>query len=300
MVVAMPPTMHHVTPAGTPTLDDSFEVCRKLNKQSGTTYYWSTHLLPAVKRPHVHALYGFCRYADDIVDDLGSSATVEQRAAALAEFGDQFFVDFEAGRSEHPVLKAVVHTVHAFRIDPSCIRRFLDSMTMDLSIDSYETYADLEHYMDGSAAVIGEMMLPILEPTDIRAFGHARDLGNAFQLTNFFRDVNEDLDRGRVYIPQEDLRRFGADPWARKVTPEWIALMKFEIERCRDLYRSADLGAAMLPQSSERCIRAARDLYSGILGKIEEANYDVFSARVRVSTPRKLAMAFKLAAPQRR
>ena len=153
--------------------------------------------------------------------------------------------------------------------------------------------------MDGSAAVIGEMMLPILEPRDIeRARPHARDLGNAFQLTNFLRDVDEDLDRGRVYIPREDLHRFGADPELRQVTPAWVELMKFEIARCRQLYGSADLGIAMLPASSRRCIRAARDLYSGILVKIEEADYDVFSKRVRVSTAKKLAMAARLVNPR--
>jgi 15-cis-phytoene synthase len=286
-------------PSGPVTLDESYELNRQLNKASGTTYYWSTHLLPAVKRPHVHALYGLCRYADDIVDDLGSTASVPARADALQAFGDRFFTDYERGRSEHPVLKAVVHTVRAFDINPDCVRRFLRSMTLDLSVATYETYADLEDYMDGSAAVIGEMMLPILEPSDDAAFQHARDLGNAFQLTNFFRDVAEDLDRGRVYIPQEDLRRFGADPHARVVTPAWKELMAFEIERCNGLYRSADLGVAMLPPSSQRCIAAARDLYSGILGKIEEADYDVFSSRVRVSGYRKLAMAFKLVKPNR-
>jgi 15-cis-phytoene synthase len=285
-------------PTGPITLDQSYEVNRQLNKASGTTYYWSTHLLPSVKRHHVHALYGLCRYADDIVDDLGSSASVEQRAEALRLFGDRFFTDYQAGRSEHPVLKAVVHTVRAFDIDPDCVRRFLASMTMDLSVADYATYADLEHYMDGSAAVIGEMMLPILEPTSSAAFQHARDLGNAFQLTNFLRDVNEDLDRGRVYIPQEDLNRFGADPWLRRVTPEWISVMRFQIDRCNTLYASADKGVAMLPVSSQRCIAAARELYSGILGKIEAANYDVFSQRVRVSGARKLAMAAKLLKPQ--
>jgi 15-cis-phytoene synthase len=286
-------------PTGPVTLDESYEVNRQLNKASGTTYYWSTHLLPAVKRHHVHALYGLCRYADDIVDDLGSTASVDSRAAALAEFGDRFFADYETGRSEHPVLKAVVHTVRAFDIDPDCVRRFLKSMTMDLSVPTYPTFAALEEYMDGSAAVIGEMMLPILEPRDAAAFGHARDLGNAFQLTNFFRDVNEDLDRGRVYIPQEDLTRFGADPWLRRVTPEWKELMRFQIDRCNRLYESADKGVSMLPPSSQRCIAAARELYSGILGKIEAADYDVFTERVRVSGARKLAMAFKLVTPER-
>jgi 15-cis-phytoene synthase len=282
------------------TLDESYEICRELNKRYGTTYYWSAHLLPAIKRPHVHALYGLCRYADDIVDDLGSTATVEQRAATLKTFGDRFFEDYSAGRSEHPVLKAVVHTIRAFDIDPDCVRRFLRSMTMDLSVATYETYADLRVYMDGSAAVIGEMMLPVLEPRDMdRAKPHARDLGDAFQLTNFLRDVDEDLERGRVYIPQEDLRRFGADPARRIADGPWRDVMQFEIARCRELYVSADFGVDMLPASSQRCIRAARDLYSGILEKIEAANYDVFTERVRVTTARKLAMGFKVVRPRR-
>ena len=96
--------------------------------------------------------------------------------------------------------------------------------------------------MDGSAAVIGEMMLPILEPLDAAAFLPARHLGLAFQLTNFLRDVDEDLDRGRVYLPQEDLDRFGVDPWTRSVTPAWVELMRFEIDRARQLYRAADAG----------------------------------------------------------
>ncbi len=282
------------------TLDESYEVCRQLNKKSGTTYYWSTNILPRVKRHHVHALYGFCRYADDIVDDMASTATVDERAAALKAFGDQFFTDLAVGRSNHPVLKAVVHTVRAFEIDPDCIARFLRSMTMDLSVSSYETYADLQFYMDGSAAVIGEMMLPILEPRDLAAAKpHARDLGDAFQLTNFLRDVAEDLDRDRVYIPQEDLRRFGADPRRRIVDAAWHDVMRFEIARCRQLYVSADFGTAMLPPTSQRCIQAARDLYSGILEKIEEADDDVFTQRVRVTTTRKLAMGFKLVRPRR-
>jgi 15-cis-phytoene synthase len=268
------------------TLDESYEQCRQLNKRYGTTYYWSTYVLPKVKRHHVHALYGFCRYADDIVDDLGPAPS-DVRAKALADFGDRFFADLERGRSDDPVLKAVVHTVRAFDIDPDCFRRFLRSMTMDLTVDRYETWDDLCGYMDGSAAVIGEMMLPILEPLTPDALPHARDLGDAFQLTNFLRDVAEDLDRGRVYLPQEDLRRFGADPAARTVTPEWIELMRFEIERCRALYRSADLGIPLLPPTSAACIRSARVLYSRILDEIEANDYDVFTQRARVPGPKK-------------
>jgi phytoene synthase len=290
----LPPTpTTHLLPTGPVTIAESYALCKEFNKRHGTTYYWSTKVLPADKRPHVHALYGFCRYADDIVDDLGPVPTA-QRQAALASFGDRFFSDLAAGSSTDPVLMAVVDTVRKFPIDPECFRRFLRSMTMDLTVATYETWADLLDYMDGSAAVIGEMMLPILEPHDPAAFGHARDLGNAFQLTNFLRDVNEDLDRGRVYIPQQDVRRFGVDLSQRTCTPEFVELMKFEIARCRDLYTSADIGIAMLPDRSARCIRAARTLYSRILDRIEAQHHDVFAKRVSVPTSQKALMVARL------
>ena len=275
------------------TLDESYARCRELNKRHGTTYYWSTFLLPRVKRHHVHALYGFCRYADDIVDDL-ADVPVADRQRALRDFGDRFFADLACGTSDDPVLKAVVHTVRAFAIEPDCFRRFLRSMAMDLTVATYETFGDLLDYMDGSAAVIGEMMLPILEPSSAVAAPRARDLGIAFQLTNFLRDVGEDLDRGRVYLPQEDLRRFGVHPEERRVSASWRELMRHEIARTRQFYLSADLGVALLPPSSARCIRGARLLYAGILDRIEAADYDVFSRRVRVPTWHKVAVASRV------
>jgi 15-cis-phytoene synthase len=275
----------------TATLDASYEVCRGLHRRHGTTYYWAARLLGAEKRRNVHALYGFCRYADDIVDDLGP-APVEARAAALATLGQQVDRDLAQGRSDHPVLAALVDTVITLEIDPDTITRFLRSMTMDLTVTRYETWDALRGYMDGSAAVIGEMMLPVLEPLDPEAaLGPARTLGDAFQLTNFLRDVGEDLDRGRVYLPVEDLVRFQADPHRRAVTQEWVALMRFEISRARDLYREADRGIDVLPPRSAACVRTARVLYSGILEQIEANGYDVFTTRARVPTPRKVAVA---------
>jgi len=295
--VTTPPTpTTRLLPDGPVTLAESYQLCKEFNKRHGTTYYWSTKVLPPDKRPHVHALYGFCRYADDIVDDLGP-VPIAEREAALASFGERFFRDLANGSSSDPVLMAVVDTVRKFPIDPECFRRFLRSMTMDLTVATYESWEDLLVYMDGSAAVIGEMMLPILEPLDAQAFGHARDLGNAFQLTNFLRDVNEDLDRGRVYIPQEDVRRFSVDLASRVCSPEFVALMRFEIERCRNLYESADLGIAMLPKRSARCIRAARVLYSRILDRIEAQDYDVFTKRASVPTAQKAMMVAGLLLP---
>ena len=275
-------------------LRDAYRCGKALTRRHGTTYYWATLALPAQRRPHVYALYGFCRHADDIVDDLGPVGT-DVRAKALADLGDRFFDDLERGSSEDPVLKAVVHTVRAFDIDPGCFRRFLTSMEMDLTVTAYDTWDDLLAYMDGSAAVIGEMMLPILEPLSPDALEPARDLGNAFQLTNFLRDVAEDLDRGRVYLPQEDLDRFGADPARRAVDRAWRDVMAFEVDRARALYRSADRGIELLPPASARCITAARVLYAEILDRIEEAGYDVFTRRATVPTHRKARVAARLA-----
>jgi 15-cis-phytoene synthase len=283
------------------TLDESYDRCRDLARRYGTTYYWATYALPRVKRHHVWALYAFCRYADDIVDVDGSAAgdtTVGERADGLAAFGKQFFDDWRAGDSDDPVLKAVVHTVRAFGHDPEVFERFLASMTMDLSVSRYETWDDLLGYMDGSAAVIGETMLPLLEPDSPAALEPARSLGLAFQLTNFLRDVDDDLRLGRVYLPQEDLRRFGADPRRRRVDDAWVALMRFEIERCRGLYRDADRGIGMLPPASARCVRAARVLYSRILDRIERHDYDVFASRARVPTWEKLATVGRIAVRQ--
>jgi len=261
------------------TLEESYARCRELNRRYGTTYYLSTFALPRVKRHHVWALYAFCRYADDIVD----AVTVEPggaglpadgtacRALALGSFADRFRTDLAAGASDDPILRAVVHTVRAFGQPADAFDRFLASMEMDLSVTGYDHWDDLVTYMDGSAAVIGELMLPILEPTSPAALEPARDLGLAFQLTNFLRDVAEDLDRGRVYVPREDLDRFGADPARRVVDAPWRDLMRFEIQRCRALYRSADLGIGLLPPASARCVRAARVLYSAILDEIEAA-----------------------------
>ena len=278
------------------TLEAAYAECRAVTRRSGTTYYWSTFVLPPVKRHHVWALYALCRTADDVVDAL-DDRPVAERATALAGLGAALGDALDRGSADDPVLHAVAHTARAFAIDPACFERFLRSMTMDLTIDSYATWDDLLGYTDGSAAVIGEMMLPILEPSSPAALPHARDLGTAFQLTNFLRDVAEDLDRGRLYIPVEDVERFGADPWARRVDESWTRLMAFEIDRCRGLYESADRGIAMLPATSARCVRTARVLYAGILDRIERAGYDVFSSRVRVPTTRKALTAIAAMRP---
>ncbi|HET9871367.1 MAG TPA: phytoene/squalene synthase family protein [Propionibacteriaceae bacterium] len=279
-----------------PVLRAGYRRCADLTRAFGTTYYWGALLLPRARRRHVYAVYALCRLADDIVDD---PATLAQSSAAeirdrLAAFAESFRAALAAGGADDPVMAAVIDTVRLAEIDPECFDRFFAAMAMDLTTTSYETWDDLCGYMEGSAAVIGEMMLPVLQPLDSAAREPARSLGLAFQLTNFLRDVDEDLDRGRVYLPAEDVRGFGVDLAERKVTPEWKALMAFQIERNRGLYATADTGIPMLPPRSARCVGAARVLYAQILDRIEAADYDVFRERIRVPTWRKAATAGRI------
>ena len=187
------------------------------------------------------------------------------------------------------MLPAVLHTVRAFDLDVADFERFLDSMAMDLHTDGYRTYEDLCGYMEGSAAVIGTMMAPILESSDPPAAAeHARQLGLAFQLTNFIRDVAEDLRRGRVYLPAEDLERFGvrrADLATAEATPAVAELLAFEITRARAHYRAAEPGIELLAPSSRPCIRVAFELYGAILEEVERAGYQVLDRRVRGPPP---------------
>lgn len=274
------------------TLDASYKRCKQLNREHGTSYYWATLALPRIKQPHVHALYGLCRYADEIVDAFDDSP-VEERSQRLDELEQLLMTGLARRRSDHLILKAVVSTAGAFDLPDEAFRRFFSAMRTDLHVCSYATYDDLLRYMDGSAAVIGELMLPILEPLHPDARRGARDLGVAFQLTNFLRDVGEDLDRGRVYFPADELNRFGVDTHCRIVTKKWREFCQFQINRMQVLYRSADDAIEMLPPSSAGSIRTARIIYSEILDRIVANDYDVFSKRARVPMARKLTVALR-------
>jgi 15-cis-phytoene synthase len=291
---AEPPGPPGPATAAPDTLTAAYERCRQLNRRHGTSYYLATRLLPGWKRPHVHALYGFARYADEIVDAFDASAHPAQRATALADWGDRFFAALAEPQCADPVLAAVVHTVRSFGIDPADFRAFLTSMAMDLTVTSYASYRDLLGYMEGSAAAIGTMMLPVLEAPDLAwAREPARQLGLAFQLTNFIRDVGEDLRRGRIYLPMADLARFGvtaADLARAEPTPAVRQLLAFECDRARGHYRAALPGVDLLVPSSRPCIRAALELYGGILGEIERSGFRVLRRRVRLSRARRAAI----------
>ncbi|WP_173077731.1 phytoene/squalene synthase family protein [Phytohabitans rumicis] len=275
----------------------AYERCRELHRRHGRTYYLATRLLPRWKRRHVHALYGFTRYADEIVDRTDRSLPAE-RAEQLRAWSDRFLAGLAGAPVDDPLLPAVLHTIAAFDLDRADFATFLGSMAMDLTVTSYPTYTDLLAYMDGSAAAIGTMMLPILGADD-RAVARepARQLGLAFQLTNFIRDVAEDLGRGRTYLPDEDMARFGltrADLIAAAVQGAATApiqkLIEYEVRRARMHYAAAEPGLAMLEPTSRACIRTAFRLYRRILDEIAAADFDVFAGRAVVPGWRKAAV----------
>jgi len=272
-------------------LEASYAECKRLNSLHGKTYYLATLLLPKAKRQYVHALYGFARYADEIVDDLASTLTVQEKADALGVWGAKILQDLKSGKSEDAIGRALIDTVNTFKIPLEHFEAFLHSMTMDLTVQEYQTYEDLVEYVYGSAAVIGLEMVPVLGVLEEGAHECAEKLGIAFQLANFIRDVGEDLDRGRIYLPITELAEHGVTREMleeRVLTPQIISALKFQIARVRQLQAEATPGIQMLAASSRPCIEAASELYCGIVDEVEKIGYDVFNKRAKTSTGRRL------------
>jgi phytoene synthase len=275
-------------------LQQSYAECKRLNALHGKTYYLATLLLPEKKRPYVHALYGFARYADEIVDDLASTLSEEEKATHLRSWGDTVIADIRSGESDDLIGRALVDTVKTFDIPVTYFEAFMKSMEMDLTVTRYRTYEELMEYVYGSAVVIGLEMLPILGYSDERAIPAATALGQAFQLANFIRDIGEDIDRGRIYMPLDDLARFGVSEemlLRRQMTPEIVEAIKYQIQRVRDLQEIAEAGIKYLSPISRPCIRAASELYCGIVDEIEANDYDVFNKRASTSKLRRLRVA---------
>jgi phytoene synthase len=275
-----------------PALRTAYTTCRRLNARHGRTYYLATLLLPAEKRPHVHALYGFARHADEIVDDLLSPLTTAEKARGLDDLARRLRRGDDDG-----ILGALQHTIERWRIPRHLFDDFLASMRMDLETSEYATYEDLMRYVHGSAAVIGLQMVHVLETVPAApntAVGYAADLGIAFQLTNFLRDIGDDLRRGRVYLPKEDLATFGVtrdDLESGVVDARTRRLLAHQVARTREVYRSAEPGIRLLHPTSRDCVRTAFVLYAGILDRIEQADYRVLDRRVAVPPHRRARVA---------
>ncbi|MBF6426805.1 phytoene/squalene synthase family protein [Nocardia cyriacigeorgica] len=310
-------------PAGTTELAAAYRLCRRIAAEHGRTYFLATRLLSAPQRPAVHALYAFARMVDDIVD--GSASTAPPSSATLAAHGLTARLDLiedrlrtaltpgaaaipAAGptdRQRNAILLAVTDTSRRYGIAAEHFWTFLDSMRMDIPgtpafRNRYADMAELNEYMRGSAAAIGLQLLPVLGTVVpvAEAEPAAAALGNAFQLTNFLRDIGEDLDRGRIYLPADELAAFGvddallADCRRRGRTDRRVRrALAHLIAVNRDLYRTADPGIELLAPRVRPAIRTAATLYGAILDQIENSDYAVFDRRAVVPVHRKLRVA---------
>jgi phytoene synthase len=281
-----------------PVLREAYRRCRDINAAHGRTFFLATRLLAPDQRPAVHALYGFARYADDILDEIDPNLDSAARAQQLQRLADQFF-----GVPDHldePVLAAVRHTVRCYGIASELFDDFLRSMRMDLTVTDYPDRSALELYMRGSAEAIGLQMLPILgtvTPAE-EAAPHAAALGRAFQLTNFLRDVDEDLARDRVYLPADELASHGVDrdllTWCHdnhRTDTRVRRALQAQHEITRRTYVFAAKGIPMLAPRSRPCVATAMQLYSEILDCIEDCDFAIFRHRATVGTRRRITVA---------
>ena len=281
-------------------LRDDYLRCRDLHAHHGRTYYTATRVLPPERRPGIHALYGFARWVDDIVDEPGPGVTVEDQRSRLDRIDADLALVLAGTEPDEPVLRALAHTVDRYELPAEHFTTFMSSMRMDLEVTGYRDLDHLREYMYGSAAVIGLQVLPVLGTVTPRdeAAPHAAALGEAFQLTNFLRDVAEDLRRGRVYLPTDVLAGHGVDralleqcARARTPDPRVCGAIAELVEVNQDLYRLAEPGVVMLEPVARPCVATAFRLYRAILDEIGAADFDVWSVRHRVSDTRKMAAA---------
>jgi len=271
--------------------DDGVTRGKAIQRRTGKTFYLATRLLPERVRESTYVLYAFFRVADEVVDDADGVPPAEQRAelerlraAALGEepTDDSVLAAFDDLRETHDIPESDVNT-------------FVDAMLTDVRKDRYETFAELRAYMDGSAAAVGRMMTAVMEPDDPeRALPHATALGEAFQLSNFLRDVREDIvERDRIYLPRETLDEYGvseADLRNFEVTDGFRRAMERELRRTEALYREGVAGIETLPADCQFPVLVAAVLYADHHRLIRARDYDVLSATPQLGTARKLAL----------
>lgn len=275
-------------------LEESYRACRDVVRLHAKSFYGSSLFLTPEKRRAVWAVYAFCRTADDIVDRIAPDA---ERLAAVDAW-ERKLIDAYRGDANDPVFTAFADAARRFAVPMQPALDLLRGARMDVSVRRYASYDDLREYCYLVASTVGLLVMPILGTTTARAAGYGVALGRAMQLTNILRDVGEDARMDRIYLPLEDLRRFGcteATILEAVIDERFIALMRFEIARVRAIYRDAEPGIALLAPESRYAVRLALHLYRGILARIEDNRYDVFTRRAYVPFRTKMMMALTTA-----
>jgi phytoene synthase len=254
--------------------------CSALAKRHGKSYYFASKFFPRSVRNATYFLYAFFRVPDELVDNPRPNTKPKEE---LENWINKWREAYKTDHSDSPVLRAAVKVFKKFEIPYQYSEDFLSAMLMDLHKKRYANYNELERYMYGSAAVVGLMMTYLIGFNDERALFFAEKLGYAMQLTNFIRDFSEDYHlRGRIYLPQDEMDRFGVseeDLQGKRFNDNVCELMRFQVDRARNLYEEARKGIVFLKPKGRLAVRVALRLYGAILDKIEAQEYDIFRKR---------------------
>lgn len=276
--------------------------CRNITRKHAKTFYMATRFLPYQKQRGIFAIYGLCRTLDDIVDENEDSPYQKRKSSAeiideLENFRVQLVSAYRGAEQTNSVLIAFADVLNRYNISLEHPLTLIDGVKMDLVKNRYNTFDELYEYSYKVASVVGLMTTEIFGYCDPKAINYAVDLGIAMQLTNILRDIGEDLERNRIYIPREDLERFQVtekDMFKNDVSENFIKLMKYQIKRARRYYDEADKGICMLEKDSRLPVLLARENYSRILNKIEVNQYRVFNQRAYLNATEKFSILPKI------
>ena len=275
------------------SLPEGFRKAGLITKEHAKTFYFSSHLLPKPKKQAAYAVYALCRLSDDSVDK-GKAASLPGRLERIRKDIDKAY---SSDRLQESLLAAFRETVRRYDIPKDYFADLLKGIETDLTKTRYRDFDELYGYCYNVAGVVGLIMLKIYGYKEKKAEGYAVDLGIAMQLTNILRDIKEDYLRGRIYLPQDEMRRFGVPEETiadQKLEPNLIDLLKFQIKRAREYYQRSALGIALISDGRARLVTGMmKDIYAGILDSIEENGYDVFSQRAHVTIGGKLDITLR-------
>ena len=291
---------HHsvITDLQSEELRSAYTHCRKITRDHAKTFYMATRFLPNHKQRSIFAIYGLCRYLDDLVDE--AEDLIHQKKITLDEIGDRLsdfhyklVRTYEGLDQDDPILTAFSDTLKEYRISMDLPLLLMQGVQSDLIKKRYDTFEELYDYSYKVASVVGLMTSEVFGYQNDEALEHAIDLGIAMQLTNILRDVGEDLRMGRIYLPSEDLERFRIsedDLFSGQINERFVGLMEYQIARARSYYESADKGIPMLDRDSRLPVILARMNYSRILDQIEDNGYDVFTQRAHLNSIQKFTI----------
>lgn len=279
-------------------LRQAYSHCRALTRYHAKTFYLATRFLPNEKQRGIFAIYGICRYLDNLVDDgedlvLDKKISLSQVDERLGEFKKNLDLVYDGQLVDDPILLAYADTLKKYKVDKELPLLLVEGVRQDLNKTRFQNFQEIYDYSYKVASVVGLMTSEVFGYSSKKALKRATDLGIAMQLTNILRDVGEDLERDRIYIPQEELDMFNISEqelFDKQMSEKFIELMKFQINRARKYYKNAFDGIEMLTKDSRLPVYLAHRNYNRILDKIEENGYDVFNKRAYLNQSEKLSI----------